>query len=88
VTALDNGFATCDDPVALQSICDRLGPAQIQAPLVHHARLGARQHDLRPHRQPRRLPVRPPQQLRPLGVGQHELGLTPLPARHLQTIAT
>jgi hypothetical protein len=30
-TALDNGFATCDDPTALQAICDRLGPAQIQA---------------------------------------------------------
>ena len=30
-TALDNGFATCDDPAALQAICDRLGPAQIQA---------------------------------------------------------
>jgi hypothetical protein len=28
---LDNGFATCDDPAALQAICDRLGPAQIQA---------------------------------------------------------
>jgi hypothetical protein len=30
-TALDNGFATCEDPVALQAICDRLGPPQIQA---------------------------------------------------------
>jgi hypothetical protein len=30
-TALDNGFATCDDPVALQAVCDRLGPAQVQA---------------------------------------------------------
>jgi hypothetical protein len=30
-TALDNGFATCDDPAALQAICDLLGPAQIQA---------------------------------------------------------
>jgi hypothetical protein len=29
-TALDNGFATCADPAALQAICDRLGPAQIQ----------------------------------------------------------
>jgi hypothetical protein len=28
-TALDNGFATCDDPAAVQAICDRLGPAQI-----------------------------------------------------------
>jgi hypothetical protein len=30
-TALDNGFATVDDPVAVQKICDRLGPAQIDA---------------------------------------------------------
>jgi hypothetical protein len=30
-TALDNGFATCADPAALQAICGRLGPAQIQA---------------------------------------------------------
>jgi hypothetical protein len=30
-TALDNGFATCEDPAALQAICDRLGPPQIQA---------------------------------------------------------
>jgi hypothetical protein len=30
-TALDNGFATCADPAALQTVCDRLGPAQIQA---------------------------------------------------------
>jgi hypothetical protein len=30
-TALDNGFATCDDPAALQTICDQLGPVQIQA---------------------------------------------------------
>ena len=30
-TALDNGFASVDDPVALQAICDRLGPAQIGA---------------------------------------------------------
>jgi hypothetical protein len=28
-TALDNGFATVDDPAALQAICDRLGPDQI-----------------------------------------------------------
>ena len=27
-TALDNGFAACDDPAGLQAICDRLGPAQ------------------------------------------------------------
>jgi hypothetical protein len=30
-TALDNGFATCDDPAALQAVCDQLGPVQIQA---------------------------------------------------------
>jgi hypothetical protein len=30
-TALDNGFATVDDPAAVQALCDRLGPAQIQA---------------------------------------------------------
>jgi hypothetical protein len=30
-TALDNGFATVDDPAALQAICDRLGPGQIDA---------------------------------------------------------
>lgn len=28
--ALANGFASCDDPARLQSICDRLGPNQIQ----------------------------------------------------------
>ncbi len=27
--ALDNGFRTCADPVALQQICDRLGPAEV-----------------------------------------------------------
>ncbi|MDN5918247.1 MAG: hypothetical protein L0I76_24640, partial [Pseudonocardia sp.] len=30
-TALDNGFASCDDPATLQALCDWLGPAQIQA---------------------------------------------------------
>jgi len=30
-TALSNGFAACTDPAALQSICDGLGPRQIQA---------------------------------------------------------
>ena len=30
-TALSNRFATCVDPPALQAICHRLGPAQIQA---------------------------------------------------------
>jgi hypothetical protein len=29
--ALDNGFAAVDDVVGLQAICDRLGPAQIEA---------------------------------------------------------
>jgi len=33
-TALDNGFAAVDDPVALQQICDQLGPQQIDA-LLH-----------------------------------------------------
>ena len=30
-TALANGFATCDRPDALQAICDRFGPADIEA---------------------------------------------------------
>ena len=30
-TELSNGFASASDPVALQAICDSLGPAQIQA---------------------------------------------------------
>jgi len=30
-TALSNGFATCTDQARLQAICDRLGPADIQA---------------------------------------------------------
>jgi hypothetical protein len=30
-TALDNGFAACDDPARLQRICDRLSPAKIDA---------------------------------------------------------
>lgn len=30
-TALANGFATCAQPEALQAICDRLGPADVQA---------------------------------------------------------
>ena len=29
-TALSNGFAACDDPAALQQICDRLGPGDDQ----------------------------------------------------------
>ncbi len=28
---LANGFASCADPLALQAICDRLGPAEVQA---------------------------------------------------------
>jgi hypothetical protein len=30
-TALDNGFAAVEDPAAVQAICDRLGPRQIDA---------------------------------------------------------
>jgi hypothetical protein len=30
-TELANGFASCDQPQALQAICDRLGPADLQA---------------------------------------------------------
>jgi hypothetical protein len=30
-TELSNGFASCHDPQALQAICDRLGPADMQA---------------------------------------------------------
>ena len=29
-TELANGFASCDNPVALQAICDRFGPADIE----------------------------------------------------------
>jgi hypothetical protein len=29
-TALSNGFATCEEPAALQGICDRLGPGTIE----------------------------------------------------------
>ena len=29
-TALSNGFASCDDPAALQAICDRFGPGAVQ----------------------------------------------------------
>ncbi len=29
--ALDNGFRCCDDPVALQKICDRLGPGAVKS---------------------------------------------------------
>lgn len=34
-TALSNGFAWCEDPAALQQICDRLGPAQLQGFFDH-----------------------------------------------------
>jgi hypothetical protein len=30
-TALDNGFGTCEDPVALQRICDRLGSGAVKS---------------------------------------------------------
>jgi hypothetical protein len=30
-TALQNGFASCPEPARLQAICDRLGPADVQA---------------------------------------------------------
>lgn len=30
-TPLSNGFAACEDPVALQALCDRLGPADLRA---------------------------------------------------------
>jgi len=30
-TALDNGFPSCDDPAALQRICDRLGPGAVKS---------------------------------------------------------
>jgi hypothetical protein len=50
-TELSNGFATCTDPVALQAICDRLGPGAIRVfaerwwsilplPLTEHDRAG------------------------------------------------
>jgi hypothetical protein len=29
--ALDNGFASCEDPAGLQKICDRLNPAKVEA---------------------------------------------------------
>ena len=29
--SLDNGFLACPDPTRLQTICDRLGPADVQA---------------------------------------------------------
>ena len=34
-TALSNGFASCDDPKALQSLCNELGPTQIQDLFEH-----------------------------------------------------
>lgn len=38
-TALDNGFAACDDPAGLQRICDRLSAAKIDALLRKWLRL-------------------------------------------------
>ena len=29
--ALDNGFGSCEDPRALQRICDRLGPGAVKS---------------------------------------------------------
>ena len=56
-TALDNGFAAVDDPAAVQAICDRLGPDQIDALLRKWlARSAAPVHRRRPRR---RLPLRP-----------------------------
>jgi hypothetical protein len=34
-TELSNGFATCEDPGALQAICDRLGPGTIRVFFEH-----------------------------------------------------
>ena len=54
--ALDNGFAAVDDPAAVQAICDRLGPEQIDALLRKWlARSAAPVHRGRPGR---RLPLR------------------------------
>jgi len=50
-TELSNGFATCTDPAALQTICDRLGPgtigvfferwmSRLPVPLTEHDRAG------------------------------------------------
>ena len=49
-TALSNGFAACDDPAALQAICDRLGPGTINVFVqrwLHRLPLpfGAKDHD-------------------------------------------
>ena len=56
-TALDNGFAAVEDPVALQAICDRLGPEQIDALAAQVAgHPAASVHRRRPRR---RLPLRP-----------------------------
>jgi len=38
-TELSNGFATCDDPAALQAICDRLGPETISVFFDHWMRI-------------------------------------------------
>ena len=55
-TALDNGFATCADPAAVQAICDRLGPEQIDALLRKW--LAILPHPFSRGRPGRRLPLR------------------------------
>lgn len=56
-TELSNGFATCEDPAALQAICDRLGPgairvfferwlARLPLPLTEHDRAAGYWWDL------------------------------------------
>jgi hypothetical protein len=47
--ALDNGFATCDDPAAVRAICDRLGPEEIDG-LLRKWRPGGRRAHPRRHR--------------------------------------
>ena len=55
-TALDNGFAAVDDPAAVQAICDRLGPEQIDALLRKW--LAILPHPFTRRRPGRRLPLR------------------------------
>ena len=52
---------------------------QLGGDLLVRQPVGAAQHDLRPQRQRLRglRPPRPPRQLLPLGIGQHQLGLRP-----------
>src|SRR5664280_1173666 len=56
-TPMDNAFAAVDDPAALQAICDRLGPKQIDALLRKW--LAILPHPVQPARPGRRVPVRP-----------------------------